>query len=79
MAEPTKKRSFKDYIDNVIGGDGGLKSSVTVNLTTETIISLVGAATVVILIAHLAKNAFPNKQIKETNRLLLDIKNGLKG
>ena len=78
MAEQKKKKSFKDYIDNVIGGDGGLKSAVTVNVTTETIINLVGAATVIIIIAHLAKNAFKNKQMEKTNMLLMDIKKGLK-
>lgn len=78
MAEVKKKKSFKDYIDNVIGGDGGLKSAVTVKMTTETIVSLVGAATVVIIIAHLAKNAFKNKQMEKTNSLLIDIKEGLK-
>ena len=78
MAETKKKKSFKDYIDNVIGGDGGLKTNITHKLTGETYIYLIGTGLAIIVIAHLVKNAFKNKQIERTNNLLVDVKKGLK-
>jgi len=78
MAEAKKKKSPFTFLKNVIDTDGGIKSAVTVNITTGTVISLVGAATAIIIIAHLAKNAFKNKQMERTNNLLVEIKEGLK-
>ncbi len=78
MAETKKRKTPFGFLKNVIDSDGGIKSAVTVNITTGTVISLVGAATAIIIIAHLAKNAFPNKQRTKTISLLTEIKEGLK-
>ena len=80
MAE--QKKNVKDYLDALVDKEG-LRTDVTVTLTNETLCKIVGglmAAEVgIALIAHLLKNAFPNKQLTENNRLLLEIKKGLKG
>jgi len=74
MASTRKKRSFTDYLNNVIGEDGGLKTEITLTLTHLTILKIVGAATAVIIIGNVLKNSFPNKQITQTNNLLNQIK-----
>ena len=77
MAEVKKKKSITDYINSVIDSDGGLKSEVTITMTNETLLKIVGAATGIIVLGFLLKNAFPNKQITQTNQLLTQIKTGL--
>jgi hypothetical protein len=80
MAE--QKKNVKDYLDALVDKEG-LRTDVTVTLTNETLWKIVGglmaAGVGIALIAHLLKNAFPNKQLTENNRLLLEIKKGLKG
>lgn len=80
MAE--QKRNVKDYLDALVDKEG-LRTDVTVTLTNETLWKIVGgliaAGAGIALIAHLLKNAFPNTQLAENNRLLLEIKKGLKG
>tara|TARA_R110000868_G_scaffold287540_3_gene547888 strand:+ start:406 stop:648 length:243 start_codon:yes stop_codon:yes gene_type:complete len=80
MAE--QKKNVKDYLDALVDKEG-LRTDVTVTLTNETLCKIVGglmaAGVGIALIAHLLKNAFPNKQLTENNRLLLEIKKGLKG
>ena len=77
-----KKRSLKDYV-NALVDDKGLRTDVTVTLTDRTLWKIIGGLIVagagIALIAHLLKNAFPNKQLAENNRLLIDIKKGLSG
>lgn len=80
MAE--QKKNVKDYLDALVDKEG-LRTDVTVTLTNETLWKIVGGLMAtgvgIALIAHLLKNAFPNKQLAENNRLLLEIKKGLKG
>jgi len=78
MAE--QKRNVKDYLDALVDKEG-LRTDVTITLTDETLWKAVGgliaAGVGIALIAHLLKNAFPNKQLAENNQLLRDIKKAL--
>lgn len=73
-------RRPKDYIDALVDKDG-LRTEVTVRLTTNTLIKLVtallAAGVGITLIAHLLKNAFPNRQRAENLRLLHEIKKAI--
>lgn len=79
MAE---KRSVKQFLDALVD-DKGLRTDVTVTMTDKTLWKIIGgliaAGVTIALIAHLLKNAFPNRQLAENNRLLLEIKKGLSG
>ena len=79
MAEESK-RNVRDYLDAMVDKEG-LRTDVTVTLTNETlwkaVAGLMVAGVGIALIAHLIKNAFPNRQLAENNRLLLEIKKGL--
>lgn len=75
-----KKRNLGDYL-NALVDDQGLRTDVTVTLTDTTLWKIVGgliaAGVGIALVAHLIKNAFPNRQLAENNRLLVEIKKGL--
>lgn len=81
MAEE-KKKGVKQYLDALVDKEG-LRTDLTITLTDETLWKIVGGLIVagvgIALVAHLLKNAFPNKQLADNNRLLLEIKKGLKG
>ena len=76
-----KKRNIKDYIDALVD-DEGLKTEVTITLTSETLWKIIGGLVLtgatITLIAQLLKNLFPNRQLEENNQLLMNIKNTLK-
>ncbi len=76
------KKNIKDYLDALVDKEG-LRTEVTLTLTDDTlykiIAALLAAGVGIVVIAHLLKNMFPNKQLAENNELLREIKEGLKG
>jgi hypothetical protein len=76
------KRNIKDYLDVLVDKEG-LRTEVTITLTDDTlwkiIAGLMAAGVGIVVVANLAKNIFPNKQLAENNRLLQEVIDGLKG
>ena len=74
------KKQLKGYLDALID-DEGLKTEVTITLTDQTLWKIVGALVgsglAIVLVAQLLKNAIPNKQLAENNRLLRELKNAM--
>ena len=74
----TTSKSITDYLDALIDEQEGFRTEVTVSLPSEMLWKLVGVllgtGISILVVAHLVKNAFPNKQLKQNNTLLLDIK-----
>ncbi|WP_346881310.1 hypothetical protein [uncultured Algibacter sp.] len=75
-----KKRSFNNIIDSLID-DEGLKTEVTVTLTDETlikvIVALLASGIGVMLVNHLLKNQFPNRQLSTISKEVTSIKKQL--
>lgn len=75
-----KKRSFNNILDSLID-DEGLKTEVTLTITDQTlikvIVALLASGVCVMLINHLLKNQFPNRQLKNITNEVQSIKKQL--
>ena len=73
-------KNLQEYLDALVDQDG-LKTEITITLTNPTLWKVVGglaaAGVGIALMTHLMKNAFPNKQLAENNRLLQEIQKSL--
>ena len=72
-----KNRNLKNVLDSLIDEDG-IRTEVNVTITMTTLINVVGGMLVagggIVLIAHMAKRFFPNKQLSEVNQHLIQLK-----
>jgi len=77
----SEKRSIKDLIDGLVDKDG-LKTEVTVTLTSDTltkvVLALLASGMAIVVIAHIIKNLFPNHQISALQTDLSRIRETLK-
>ena len=75
-----KKRSLNNIIDSLID-DEGLKTEVTLTMTDDTlikvIIALLASGICVMLVNHLLKNQFPNRQLTTISNEVILIKKQL--
>ena len=73
----SSKKSLNNILDSLIDDDG-LKTEVTLTITDETllkiIVALVGSGVGVMLLNHLLKNQFPNRQLSMLNKQVSLIK-----
>lgn len=76
----SRKRSLNNLIDSLVDKDG-IKTEVTVTITDETvkkvIIAFLASGISVVLLHHLLKNKFPNKQLSQMSETVLSIKKQL--
>ncbi len=68
-----KKRNIKSYLDALVDKDG-LKTEVTITMTSETtiklVIALLGSGLTIMLVYSLVKNYFPNAQLMAIQKQL---------
>ncbi len=68
-----KKRNIKNYLDALVDKDG-LKTEVTITMTSETtmklVIALLGSGLTIMLVYSLVKNYFPNAQLMAIQKQL---------
>lgn len=76
----SKKRSLNTILDSLID-DEGLKTEVTLTITDDTlikvIVALLASGICVMLVNHLLKNQFPNRQLSSISKEVISIKNQL--
>lgn len=76
----SKKRSLNTILDSLID-DEGLKTEVTLTITDDTlikvIVALLASGICVMLVNHLLKNQFPNRQLSGISKEVTSIKNQL--
>jgi len=81
MTKPKKKGIF-DYLDSLVDKEG-IKTDLKITLTNQSlwkaVAGLIFAGVCITVVAHLIKNAFPNKQLTTNNQHLVDLKNTLSG
>lgn len=74
------KRSLSSLIDSLVDKDG-IKTEVTVTITDDTvrkiIVAFLASGISVVLLHHLLKNSFPNKQLLQISETVLTIKKQL--
>ncbi len=74
------KRSLSSLIDSLVDKDG-IKTEVTVTITDDTvkkiIVAFLASGISVVLLHHLLKNRFPNKQLLQISETVLTIKKQL--
>lgn len=74
------KRSLSSLIDSLVDKDG-IKTEVTVTITDDTvkkiIVAFLALGISVVLLHHLLKNRFPNKQLLQISETVLTIKKQL--
>ncbi len=72
-----QRRSIKNYLDALVDKDG-LKTEVTITLTNETLLKIIGAlllsGVTVVMLSHLIKNAFPNMQLAAIQKQIANLK-----
>lgn len=72
-----KKRNLNNILDALVDKDG-LKTEVTITLTNETLIKIIGAfllsGITVMVVANLIKNHFPNAQLTTIQKQLENFK-----
>ena len=77
---PNNKNFIKSL--NKLVDDDGLKTDVKITMTDETLWKIVGGLVLagggIAIIAHVAKNIFPNKHLEANTKVLLEIRDSLK-
>ncbi len=71
-----QRRSIKNYLDALVDKDG-LKTEVTITLTNETLLKIIGAlllsGVTAVMLSHLIKNAFPNMQLAAIQKQIANL------
>lgn len=73
----SSKKSLNNILDSLIDDDG-LKTEVTLTITDETLVKLiiafVGSGIAVMMLNHVLKNQFPNRQLVHLSKEVSTIK-----
>lgn len=76
----SSKKSLNNILDSLIDDDG-LKTEVTLTITDETLVKLiiafVGSGIAVMMLNHVLKNQFPNRQLGHLSKEVSTIKKHL--
>ena len=71
MSEGTKNRNIRQYFDALLDEDG-IKSDVSITVTTETAWKIVGVGVGLLILYRLIANVIPRREQVLGNRLLAE-------